>query len=288
MRHTIFLFLVPMMISSCNLFKGTGREQNPDADAFKVAKKQLLENQKRDSIFLADDNDNIAHMERYYISDDYIHQATSLIGTVVVVKMVNGHTEVTFENGWNFLKGGAEISTALFDEEKPLFNIFAEKSLATNVSAVKDIKGSLEAGVTYNLNYKTVFAAYPKSGDIVDETKMDRVISKYLGRFNSAGQSMNVRGSLKMIRSVTIKRLAYQKYKKFDAKVTASTLVNVDGALHYAEGQEMNHYEVIVDVVDLIWDSQPELKKGVGSKNEMDEFWHPRLAKPLEDFIERK
>ena len=282
MKNQIFLLTILVFMTSCGIHKNSGSGgPKPRVEVFEVAKKQLRENLRQDSIFIS--MTKVASTDQLHLPIEYRHQAASLIGTVIVVKEVNGQPKITFQNGWNFLKPGAELSNELLDDAKSLFNIFSEKDIATNVEAVKAANGNLEAGVSYNLNYKTIFASYPKPGDIVDETKLDRVVSKYLSSYNSQSQSMNVRGSLKMIRSVTVQRLAYQKYKKFDTTVTASTLVNVNGSLHYAEGQEMYEYEVIVDLVDLTWDAQPELKKAAGSKNEMIESWHVKIAKPIQD-----
>ena len=94
---------------------------------------------------------------------------------------------------------------------------------------------------------------------------------------NFLGKLEDIRNRLKIIRTVTVNRLSYQRFKEFKGKIVGGTsIVNVNGSLYYGTGEKRTYYEVIITTSKVLFNAKPDIKK-VGPGNSTKEDWHPSI-----------
>lgn len=244
--------------------------------------KQLKRFKSQDSVFL--ENRKLAVTENYYLDPAiFLQQAPFLLGYVIEVTGDSLNPKIAFKNDWNFLKSTDAVSTDLF-EKAPFLDVYINRSVSTNIDALDQVKTSFADSSTYHINYKPIFNASPRNLDFIDTLKFNKIINRYISSYDSRGNLNAIRGSLKMIRSVTVNRLAYQEFNKLQGSVTgAVSVVNIDGKMFYSGGKEMNQYEVIISTADILWSVTPDLVKTGGSSNSLIQDWHPQVDKKAFD-----
>ncbi len=183
-------------------------------------------------------------LEGYQLPANMLNSSPYLVGRLVNIEESNGKTKIDLIGDLDYLINANKLSSSMVSSA-PFFNDYVTKSVHTNVSAVMGIAASLSDSESVHVTYQTILSSTPQN------QFLDR---KQLEADNVSYGLQSKWKNPKIVYSVTVNRLTYQKFRQFSGGITGSNLiVNLNGGMYYSEGTEVNIYEVYITVADPVF-----------------------------------